>query len=227
MADAGRVTTAPGIVAPLEAEIPHLRGLIHVVACPVLLIAGGLLALEAEGWRGATAVLVMASGYALIFGTSGLYHRWRWSPRVKRVLRHLDHTMIFVGMACVYTALWIAVLDGVIADVMLGYVWAGVIVGALMKLKFLDARASRHSLAYIAFALVGLAVLPELMQRMHISGVVMMLGGAVAFIVGAIAFASGRPNPFPRHIGHHEVFHATTVIGAGLHLAALASVVLR
>lgn len=225
--DARRVTTAPGIVAPLEAEIPRLRGLIHVAACPVLIVAGIVLAMQAEGWRGVTAVSVMASGYALIFATSGLYHRWRWSPRVKRVLRHLDHTMIFVGIACAYTALWIAVLDSVIADIMLAYVWAGVVIGALIKLRHLDARASRHSLAYVAFCLVGLAVLPDLASEMHVSGIALMLGGAGAFIVGAIAFASGRPNPFPRHIGHHEVFHATTVIGAGLHLAALASVVLR
>ncbi|MEO6866417.1 MAG: hemolysin III family protein [Gaiellales bacterium] len=221
------MTTANGIVAPLESEIPRLRGMIHVVACPLLIATGIVLATQADGWRGVSAVIVMASGYALVFGTSGLYHRWRWSPRVKRILKHLDHTMIFVGIAFVYTALWIAVLNGVVADIMLAYVWCGVVVGTLMKLKYLDARASRHSLAYIAFSLVGLAVLPGLAQHMGTTGVVLMLGGAVAFMLGAVAFASGRPNPFPRIAGHHEVFHATTVIGAGLHLAALASVVLR
>jgi hemolysin III len=104
--DAGKVTTAPGIAAPLESEIPRLRGLIHVAACPLLVIAGVVLAMQAEGWRGVSAVIVMASGYALIFGTSGLYHRWRWSPRAKRILKHLDHTMIFVGMACVAILGW-------------------------------------------------------------------------------------------------------------------------
>lgn len=227
LADAGRVTTVNGIIASIEEEIPRLRGLIHAVACPVLVVAGVVLALQSHSWRAGLAMLVMVLGYAAIFATSGIYHRRRWSPRVKRVLRHLDHTMIFVGMACVYTALWLAVLDGAIADVMLAYVWIGVIVGAVMKHLFLDARASRHSLAYVAFGMVGLVIVPDLLEQMSATSVALMLAGAAVFAVGALAFATKRPNPFPRLAGHHEVFHLATVIGASLHIAALASVVLR
>jgi hemolysin III len=33
-----------------------------------------------------------------------------------------------------------------------------------------------------------------------------------------------RPNPSPRHFGYHEVFHALTLVGAGLHLAAVIAI---
>lgn len=213
-------------MASIEDEIPRLRGVIHAVACPLLLFAGVVLAMQSETWRAGLAMFVMAVGYAAIFATSGIYHRRRWSPRVKRILRHLDHTMIFVGMACVYTALWLAVLDGFVANVMLAYVWSGVVVGALLKLKFLDARASRHSIAYVAFGLGGLVIVPNLFDRMPVIGAVLMLAGAFVFALGAVAFATQRPNPFPTLAGHHEIFHLATVIGACLHVAAMASVAL-
>ena len=38
--------------------------------------------------------------------------------------------------------------------------------------------------------------------------------------------ATERPNPFPRVFGYHELFHAFTLIGVGLHFAAI-SVALR
>lgn len=201
--------------------------MIHVVAAPAALIAGVVLAAHTETWRAGMSLLVMSVAYALIFTTSAVYHQRWWSPRVKRVLRHLDHAMIFVGMAGVYTALWIAILDGLVADIMLAYVWAVVIVGVLLKLRFIDARASLHSLVYVAFGLSGIVVVPGMLERAGLGSVLLMLAGGAVFILGAIAFAAKRPNPFPRLAGHHEVFHLSTVVGAGCHVAALAATVVH
>lgn len=41
-------------------------------------------------------------------------------------------------------------------------------------------------------------------------------------IAGAGVYAAKRPDPWPRTFGFHEVFHLLTVVGAGLHLAAIA-----
>ena len=47
--------------------------------------------------------------------------------------------------------------------------------------------------------------------------------GGIAYTVGAVVYAIKRPNPRPSHFGYHEVFHALTLVGAGLHLAAVFS----
>ncbi len=212
-----------------EADVPLLRGLLHAVSCPVALVAGGVLAWLAPTPRTAIALLVMSTGFAAIFGTSGIYHRIsrHWSPTARRRARQADHAMIFLGMATSYTAVWLVALDGWISDAVLVYCWIAAVIGMLSKVWFLDVHPSRHIAAYIGMGLVGLVVVPTLWQTMGTVGVAMMLIGGVIISAGAVIYAYQRPNPIPRWIGHHELFHAGTVVGCFLMLAAFANFALR
>jgi hemolysin III len=40
-----------------------------------------------------------------------------------------------------------------------------------------------------------------------------------------VVYALKRPNPWPRTYGYHEIFHTLTLVGAGLHLIAVVSIV--
>ena len=51
------------------------------------------------------------------------------------------------------------------------------------------------------------------------------MAGGLAYTAGAVVYALKRPDPWPTVFGYHEVFHLLTVVGAGLHLAAVAFVV--
>jgi hemolysin III len=209
-------------------EVPILRGVLHAIFCPVALVAGGVLAWLAPTPRAALALFIMSSGFAVIFGTSTIYHRVKWwSPRSRRIARQMDHSMIFVGMATTYTAVWLIALDGKIADAVLVYAWLAAVVGVLSKVWFLDVAPSRHWLSYMGFGLVALVVVPSLWQTMGATAVGLMLLGGVVFALGGVAYATGRPNPHPRWFGHHEVFHVGTVIGCALYLGALAQFALR
>jgi hemolysin III len=50
--------------------------------------------------------------------------------------------------------------------------------------------------------------------------------GRAVYSAGALVYASKRPNPAPAVFGYHEVFHALTIVAAGMHVAAVASGVL-
>jgi hemolysin III len=202
--------------------VPLLRGVLHAVFCPVALVAGGVLAWLAPSPRAALALLVMSSGFAAIFGTSGLYHRVKWSPIARRRLRQADHSMIFVGMATTYTAIWLIALDGWISDAVLVYCWVAAFAGVLAKVWWLDAHPTRHWLGYVGFGLVGIVVVPTMWQTMGSTGVGLMIAGAVAFAAGGAAYAAGWPNLHARWFGHHELFHAGTIIGSALYIGALA-----
>ena len=41
----------------------------------------------------------------LLFGISGLYHRFTWGPRGEALLRRMDHANIYVFIAATYTPL--------------------------------------------------------------------------------------------------------------------------
>lgn len=209
-------------------DIPLLRGVLHAVFCPVAMICGGVLAWLAPTPRAALALLVMSMGFAAIFGTSSIYHRVRWwSPRARRLARQADHSMIFVGMATTYTAIWLIALDGWISDAVLVYAWIAATVGVLTKIWFLDVAPSKHWLSYTGVGLVGLVVIPSLWETMGATSVGLMLLGGVVFAIAGGVYALQRPNPIPRWFGHHEIFHVGTVIGCALFLGALANFALQ
>jgi predicted membrane channel-forming protein YqfA (hemolysin III family) len=47
--------------------------------------------------------------------------------------------------------------------------------------------------------------------------------GSAVYSAGALVYASQRANPAPAVFGYHEVFHALTIVAAGMHFAAVAS----
>jgi hemolysin III len=209
-------------------DIPLLRGVLHAVFCPVAMICGGVLAWLAPTPRAALALLIMSMGFAAIFGTSSIYHRVRWrTPRARRIARQADHSMIFLGMATTYTAVWLIALDGWISDIVLIYAWIAAAIGMLSKLWFLDAAPSRHWLSYMGMGLVAIVVIPSMWQTMGATGVGLMLLGSVIIALGGIAYVKGGPNPVPGWFGHHEVFHVGTIIGCFLFLGALANFALQ
>jgi len=78
---------------------PLLRGYLHLlVACAVPFFAAYLL-FRVDGVMPRIAVLLYFVGKMWCFGVSGLYHVFRWHPRVEILLHKLDHCGIFAMTA--------------------------------------------------------------------------------------------------------------------------------
>jgi hemolysin III len=71
----------------------------------------------------------------------------------------------------------------------------------------------------------AIVTLPALWRGLGHLGFALILAGGVCYTIGAIALATKRPNPWPKVFGFHEIFHAFTVIAAGLQFAAIAGIV--
>jgi hemolysin III len=112
-------------------------------------------------------------------------------------MRRLDHAMIFIFIAGTYTPFCALLLEPGKAKVLLAIVWIGALGGAAMSLIW--PHAPRWVSAPLYLALVG---------------------GAV-YSAGAIFYALRRPNPWPTVFGHHEFFHACTVVAAICHQIAI------
>ena len=67
-----------------------------------------------------------------------------------------------------------------------------------------------------------LLALPQLFHGLGPVGFGLVLAGGIVYTVGALVYACRRPDPWPRVFGFHEVFHALTLVAAGLQLAAIA-----
>ena len=92
-------------VEPLDLEItiPKLRGVFHVYAVVPALLATAALIVVAPGGVERAAAAVYGAGLCALFGGSGLYHRWRWHPRWRPLLRRIDHSTIYLFIGACYT----------------------------------------------------------------------------------------------------------------------------
>jgi hemolysin III len=220
------VTTPTAIVIPPAPVRPSLRGVSHQYAFFVSIACGVGLILAASGGLARVAASIYAVAVSALLGTSALYHRVTWRPRARRWMRRLDHSMIFVLIAGTYTPVALLALKGSRATTILIVLWAGALGGVVFKLVWIDAPKWLFALVYVVLGLVTGAVFGELPAAIGWLGVAGLMTGGALYLIGAVVYASGRPNPWPRVFGYHEIFHALVIAAAGLHYAVIAFAVL-
>jgi hemolysin III len=141
-------------------------------------------------------------------------------------MRRLDHSMIFVLIAGTYTPVALLALKGSLASTILIVLWAGALGGVVFKLLWIDGPKWLFAAVYVALGLVTAAVFGELPAAIGWLGVAGLATGGLLYVLGAIVYASGRPNPWPKVFGYHEIFHALVIAAAALQYAVIAFAVL-
>jgi hemolysin III len=212
-------------LAPPALVKPRLRGVFHEVGFYAALGLGVPLALTAEPGRARTSAIVFASCVAVCFGASALYHRPTWSPRMRPRLARLDHAGVYLLIAGTYTPFGLLVLSTGWAVPVLAVVWTGVATAILLRL-FWAAQPKKLSAAIgVALGWVGVVSFSQLL-KLPVPGLLLVVLGGVAYTLGAATYAFRRPNPFPRVLGYHEIFHVLTLVAVGCQYAAIAFYVL-
>jgi hemolysin III len=205
---------------------PKLRGVSHQYAFFISLGCGIALILGASDGKARLAASIYAIAVSALLGTSALYHRVTWRPNARRWMRRLDHSMIFVLIAGTYTPVALLALKGSLASTILIVLWAGALGGVVFKLLWIDGPKWLFAGVYIALGLVTAAVFGELPAAIGWLGVAGLATGGLLYVLGAIVYASGRPNPWPKVFGYHEIFHALVIAAAALQYAVIAFAVL-
>jgi hemolysin III len=209
---------------PIDIGKPRLRGLLHAYAFFVALVCGIVL-VSLAAFRPGIESLISTAIYSLtvcgLFGISALYHRRVWSERGYQIMRRLDHAMIFIFIAGTYTPFCALLLPRSQATLLLWLVWGGAVAGAMVSLAWPHAPRWVSAPMYIALGWVAVAVLPTILHNGGVATLTLMIAGGLAYTVGAVFYALRRPNPWPSVFGHHEFFHACTLIAAICHQVAV------
>jgi hemolysin III len=207
-----------GVVEPVHPRDllrPRLRGWLHLVAAPVALVAG--IVLIACGTHHRIAVSIYTVSVVGLFTTSALYHRVTWTPRARKLMKRLDHSMIFVLIAGSYTGFAAAALSGRDQEVVLTVVWIGAAFGVGFRVLWPSAPRWVLTPAYIALGWVAIFFMGSIITGGGVAAAVLMIVGGAFYSLGAAAYATRRPDPSPTTFGYHEVFHACTLVGALCH----------
>lgn len=211
----------------MELELtPRLRGVFHLWALLVSIVAGVVLVALADGVVATVSSWVYAAALAAMFGASALYHCFPWRSAGRRLwARRLDHSTIFVFIAGTYTPFAMLCFDGATRWLMLALVWGGAVLGLVLELAWIDSPNWLKVIAYVAVGWVGVLAAPQLFSAIGVAGAVLLLVGGGLYMLGALVYAARWPNPFPRTLGFHEIFHLLVVVAAGTQFVAVSLVV--
>lgn len=228
--DAALVDASPGEQLVAVLVKPRMRGWIHTWAVGIAAVAGIALLTTATtvsataGWS----TLVYGLTVCGLFGISAVYHRVTWqTPRTRIRMKRADHSMIFLFIAGSYTPFALLGLPGRTGQTLMTVVWAGALAGVALKLLWPTAP---RWVGVPLYLLLGWAIVPvagQLNNQVGIAPLILLLIGGLIYSGGAVLYATKWPNPWPEIFGHHEFFHAATVLAALSHYVAIWLVVLR
>ncbi|HEV3267928.1 MAG TPA: hemolysin III family protein [Acidimicrobiales bacterium] len=205
---------------------PLFRGWLHVAGAVALAACSPILLVQAKTWVQVGWVLCYLVGVECMLVTSALFHRILWSPARRRLLKRADHSAIFLAIAGSYLALAGLTMHGAIRLVLLLVVAGGAVVGIAIRQLALDTPKWANTLPYLVVGWAAVAVMPQIYRGGGPLCFSLVVGGGLAYTLGALAYAFKTPKLSPRVFGYHELFHAGTLVGAGLNFWAL-SVALR
>ena len=202
---------------------PRLRGVSHEYAFFVSLALGIGLIVAAKGSEARVAVTIYAVSLSALFGVSALYHRVDWRrPEARRLMRRLDHAMIFFLIAGTVTPFALLTMEGPLATALLIAVWAGALAGTVVELIWIEAPKWVAATVYIGVGAIGAVGFPAIIAETGVVSGILIAGGAALYVTGAVVYATQRPDPSPSVFGYHEIFHVLVIAAAAAHFAAIA-----
>lgn len=203
---------------------PKLRGWLHLVSTPLILAAGIVLIVLSPNATTRIGSALYVGSALLLFGTSAVYHRGTWSPKVWLILNRWDHSNIFLLIAGSYTPFALILLDGTSQVVLLVTVWTGAVLGIFMKVFWRSAPRWLSAPIYIALGWAAVFFLPAFFDGAVALGVgigvatfVMICVGGALYTFGGLVYGLQWPDPSPRWFGFHEVFHTFTIFAFVAH----------
>ena len=168
---------------------PRLRGVSHHVAFFVSLLSGVVLIVVAPGTEIRVEAAIYAASLSGLLGVSALLHRRDWRPTVRRQLRRLDHSMIFVLIAGTYTPIAGTVLHGSMRTAVLVTVWIGALAGVVLTVAWIDAPKWAAALPYVALGWVAVVAVPQLLDGLGVAGLSLLGLGGGLYTAGAVVYA--------------------------------------
>ena len=208
------------ITEPVSEVRPTWRGWIHAGTLPIAVVLGIVLVSLADGVLAKLMCGVFFLTTILLFGGSALYHRFNWSPEVKAVLRRIDHANIFLLIAGTYTPVAVLGLPEPQRIMLISIVWGVALIGIAFRVFWLSAPRWLYVVLYLGLGWAALMYVVDFFRWIPVSMTLVFAGG-LFYTVGAIIYAMKRPNPWPKHFGFHEIFHACTLAAFLCHWTAV------
>jgi hemolysin III len=198
---------------PLSPIKPSMRGYLHVAGFVYTCVIGLMLCIFFTVKKYNHAVLLYLVVQLAQFGISSLYHIVEVNPRIRRVLRMLDHMAIFLLIAGTQTAVLLLTPKKFPVDVSFSIKssWTIALIG-IGKLAVTNTINDIFDIGFYIFHGVAVVFSFRIIRSFFFLDLLLTILGGVFYIAGGVILGLERPNPFPKIFGFHEVFHTCTLI---------------
>lgn len=161
--------------------------------------------------------IVFCLGLIGLYTASTLYHGLQVSDNTLKVLRKLDHSMIYVLIAATYTPVCLVTLKGWVGYTLISIIMGLAIAGIVTKLLWLNAPRWLYTAFYLILGWAAIVVILPIYRSLPIGGFSLLVLGGLSYSLGAIIYAT-KPNFLKLGVfKFHEIFHLFILLGSILH----------
>ncbi len=200
-----------------------ISALTHFIGFVAAIFGMPILLVRAAQYQMSESVLISLSVFMmsmiLLYGASASYHSFNLTEHANKVLKKIDHMMIFVLIAGSYTPVCVMVLEPASGFRLLLLVWGIAIAGMFLKACWVTCPKWFSSIIYIGMGWVCILAFQEIYHGLSLGAFLWLLAGGVAYTVGGVIYALKLPlleRRFPG-FGAHELFHIFVMIGSLCH----------
>lgn len=196
--------------------ITHFAGLLLAVAATIPII---IKAAHTPGPAHVLAISVFMTSMILLYAASTIYHTLNISPKVNKLLRKIDHMMIFILIAGTYTPVCVLVLGDRTGLTLLLAVWIIAIIGMVINALWITCPKWFSSIIYISMGWACVTAFQRLVQALPPRAFGWLLAGGIIYTIGGIIYAHKLPifNSRHKYFGSHEIFHLFVMGGSLCH----------
>ncbi|MBS6645774.1 MAG: hemolysin III family protein [Clostridiaceae bacterium] len=196
--------------------ITHFTGMVMAACAAAPLI---MKAYQPDDRIRIISMIIFISSMVLLYAASTIYHTLDISPSVNKILRKIDHMMIFILIAGTYTPICVIVLGDKTGWNMLALVWGIAIVGIIVMACWITCPKWFSSVVYIAMGWVCVLAFTKIIKALPPAAFGWLLAGGIIYTIGGIIYALKLPifNTNHKNFGSHEIFHLFVMGGSLCH----------
>lgn len=191
--------------------ITHGLGVLLSVAGLTMLIV--LSALFGNGWHLASAI-VYGIALLLLYSASTIYHSIQ-APHVKKVLRVIDHSSIYLLIAGTYTPFTLVTLSDAGGIVLFGIVWGIAVIGIVVEAFWIHRPKWISLLGYFVMGWLIILKINPLIENLGTTGLWLLIAGGITYMIGTIFYVL-KKIPYM-----HAIWHVFVLAGSVIHFLAI------
>lgn len=157
---------------------------------------------------------IYGSSLIILYAASTFYHAAR-RPKLKKLLRLVDHCAIYLLIAGSYTPFTLLVLRESGGWFLFSVIWALAFMGIICKIFFRYRFKILSTCLYLFMGWLVLLAVEPLMENLHINGLYWLIAGGLFYTTGVVFYALDKKKFY------HAIWHLFVLGGSACHYFAI------